>query len=203
MVTRISVALNLNYKEVVNEEAAPGFFSQLLGSNSYPDIQTEALTPEALESIESLVKASVGFVPDRDYFSINNFEFKPAISKQATAALRSGQMIEHLKQWTPWAMQVLVFIVFAFIAVRMFKRFVVPILEQAQLEEPVLAPALPSGTPKTVAELESELDGELMEMVSPLEVTKAEIMKKRVLEFIKDEPETACSLVRTWIMEEE
>ncbi|PIE02860.1 MAG: flagellar M-ring protein FliF [Acidobacteria bacterium] len=202
-ITRISVALNLDYREVENGEIASGFFSQLMGSSDAYEIQTEALSEEELTRIESLVKAAVGFVPKRDYFSINNFEFKPIISKRAAAQLRSGQLIERLKQWTPWIMQVVVFFAFILIATRMFKRFVVPILEQAQLEEPVTAPALPSGTPKTVAELESELDSELNDMVSPVEVTKAEIVRKRVLEFIKEEPDTACSLVRTWIMEEE
>jgi len=203
-VNRISVALNLDYKEVESTQEPPGFFSQLFGNNA--DLyatETVALTPEELAQIESLVKAAVGFVPDRDFFSINNFAFKPPISKRAVAALQADQFVERLKQWTPWVMQVLVFLVFVMVAIRMFRRFVVPILEQAQFEEPVVAPALPSGTPKTVAELESELDEELQDRVSPADVTKSEIMRKRVLDFVREDPETACGLLRSWLMEEE
>ena len=203
-VKRISVALNLDYKEVENVAETPGFFSQLFSSSAdLYDVKTQALTPEEMSQIENLVKAAVGFVPQRDFFSANNFPFKPLVSRKAVAAIRSDQWVERLKQWTPWVMQILVFMVFTLIAVRMFKRFVVPILEQAQLEEPVLAPALPSGTPKTVAELESELDTELQDRVSVADITKSEIIRKRVLEFVREDPETACGLLRTWIMEED
>jgi len=203
-VQRISVALNLDHKEVEKEEEAPGFFSSLFSSGPDPfDMETVALTPEELSQIENLAKAAVGFVAKRDYFSINNFPFKAPISRKAIASIRSNQVIDRIKQWSPWVMQVLVFLAFALVAMRMFRRFVVPILEQAQLEEPVVAPALPSGTPKTVAELESELDEELRGKVPSADVTKSEIMRKRVLEFIKEEPETACGLLRTWLMEEE
>jgi flagellar M-ring protein FliF len=171
-VQRISVALNLDHKEVEKEEEAPGFFSSIFSSGPDPyEMETVALTPEELSQIENLAKAAVGFVAKRDYFSINNFQFKAPISRKAMASIRSNQLIDRIKQWSPWVMQVLVFLAFTLVAIRMFRRFVVPILEQAQLEEPVVAPALPSGTPKTVAELESELDEELRGKVPSADVT--------------------------------
>jgi flagellar biosynthesis/type III secretory pathway M-ring protein FliF/YscJ len=119
------------------------------------------------------------------------------------ANMQSGQWMNTLREYTPWVMQIAVFLALIVIASKMFKRFVVPILEQAQLEEPALAPALPGGTPKTVAELEQELNEELAGMSANAEVTKSEIVRKRVMEFVLEDPESTAALLRTWLMEDD
>jgi flagellar M-ring protein FliF len=202
---RLSVALNLDYKEVEVVPESPGFLSKMMG-NQADLITTEfqAIPAEEQQQIENAVKAAVGFVPDRgDTFSLINTRFKPLISKKAMANMQSGQWMNTLREYTPWVMQIAVFLALIVIASKMFKRFVVPILEQAQLEEPALAPALPGGTPKTVAELEQELNEELAGMSANAEVTKSEIVRKRVMEFVLEDPESTAALLRTWLMEDD
>lgn len=203
-ITRMSVALNVDHKEVEVEGEEPGFFSKI--TRHRPDwITTERqpLTQDELQNLGDLVKASIGFVPGRDTFSIQNFAFKPAVSKKTQAALEIGQFFDAIQRWVPWALELLVFLAFIIVGVRLFRRFVSPILQQAQLEEPAVVAALPSSTPKTVAELESELEQEIEASLPATRTSKSQIIKKRVAEVCQQDPAAAASLLRTWILEDD
>ncbi len=203
-VERMSIALQLDYKEVETEKEKPGFFAKLTKTQA-DWIETELLplSQEELDRVRDLVMGATGFKQGRDFISIQNFQFKPLISKKVQASMDTGQLLELVKLWTPRVLQILLFIAFIMLGFSLFRRFVAPILQQAQLEEPAISAALPSGPPKTVAELESELEAEIESSIPSAQLSKAEIMKKRLIEMVQQDPETVSGLVRTWLLEDE
>lgn len=69
---------------------------------------------------------------------------------------------------------------------------------------PSEAPAqLPDALPKTVEELEAEIEGRLEEEleIPTREVKKGTILKKRLTELARNEPENFAQLIRTWLYE--
>lgn len=203
-VERLSIALQLDYKEVETQVREPNFFDKY--AKSEPDwitLEEVALSPEEIQQVESMVKGATNFNENRDYLSVVNFPFKPAISKRAQAEMSSGLLIQFIQDWTPTILQIIVFFLFVWIGIGLFRRFVAPILQQAQLEEPALSAALPSGPPKTVAELESELEEEIESSIPSAQLSKSEIMKKRLVEMTQQDPESIAGLVRTWLLEDE
>jgi len=203
-VERMSIALQLDYKEVETEKEKPGFIAKLTKTQA-DWIETEVLplSEEELNKVRDLVMGATGFKQGRDFISIQNFQFKPPISKRIQASMDTGQLFELVKLWIPRVLQVGLFIAFVLIGFSLFRRFVAPILQQAQLEEPAISAALPSGPPKTVAELESELEAEIESSIPSAQLSKAEIMKKRLIEMVQQDPETVSGLVRTWLLEDE
>lgn len=204
-IDRISVALQLDYKTVEKEVGEPGFFAKL--TKTEPDwIETErvALTPDELTRVRELVAGAIGLNQSRgDTISIQNFEFQPMISKKARASMETGLLLDYAKKWTIPILQLILFVLFVMWGISLFRRFVAPILQQAQLEEPALSAALPSGPPKTVAELESELEQEIEATSPSAQLSKSEIMKKRLIEMVQQDPESVASLVRTWMLEDD
>jgi len=203
-IERRSIALQLDYKIVETETATPGFFSKL--TKTQPDWITEEAKPleqDELDRIAELVKGATGFVEGRDFLSVQNFEFKPLVSKRAQASMETGLLFDYVDRWTKPVLTTIIFIIIMMVGFSLFRRFVAPILQQAQLEEPALSAALPSGPPKTVAELESELEAEIEASSPTAQLSKSEIMKKRLVEMVQQEPESVSSLVRTWLLEDE
>lgn len=204
-VERISVALQLDYKTVEKVEGQPTFFAKLTTTN--PDwIKTsyEPLTQDELARIRGLVEAAIGYqAPRGDNISIQNFEFRPMISKKAAATMETGGLLDFVREWSIPVLQLIVFILFVMWGISLFRRFVAPILQQAQLEEPALSAALPSGPPKTVAELESELEQEIEATSPSAQLSKSEIMKKRLMEMVQQDPDSVAGLVRTWLLEDD
>jgi len=203
-IQRISVALNLDYKETELVQAKPNVFMRLLKQDAdWIETKREPLTPEEIERIEELVKASVGFVENRDAISIHNFSFQPAIGLRAQASMEMSSFSENLRGWVPWLIQIGLFALLFLTGLRMFKRFIAPILAQAQMEEPALVTALPSATPKTVAELESEIQQELEAGIPSRQMSKSDIIRKRVVEVVQTDSAAAASLLRTWMLEDD
>ena len=203
-VDRMSIALQLDYKEVETEKEKPGFFAKLTKTQAdWIEVSHEPLAQTELDQVRELVEGATGFRDGRDFLSIQNFRFKPPVSKKLQASMDTGQLLELIKVWTPRILQIFIFIMFVLLGISLFRRFVAPILQQAQLEEPALSAALPSGPPKTVAELESELEAEIESSIPSAQLSKAEIMKKRLIEMVQQDPETVSGLVRTWLLEDE
>ncbi|MDJ0838074.1 MAG: flagellar basal-body MS-ring/collar protein FliF [Acidobacteriota bacterium] len=203
-IERRSIALQLDYKLDVTVAEPPGFFAKL--TKTQPDWIEEKLVPltrDELDRIEELVKGATGFVEGKDFISIQNFEFKPLVSKKAQAAMETGLLFEYIDRWTKPVLTTIIFVIIMMVGFSLFRRFVAPILQQAQLEEPALSAALPSGPPKTVAELESELEAEIEASSPTAQLSKSEIMKKRLVEMVQQDPESVASLVRTWLLEDE
>ncbi len=203
-IQRMSIALQLDYKEVEVEKEKPGFFAKLTKTQAdWIETQYQPLSQEEIDKVRELVMGATGFQANRDFLSVQNFEFKPLISKKARASMETGLLLDYIVKWTPAILQVIIFILFILLGISLFRRFVAPILQQAQLEEPAISAALPSGPPKTVAELESELEQEIESAIPSAALSKAEIMKKRLVEMVQQDPETVSGLVRTWLLEDE
>ena len=204
-VGKLSVALQLDYRTVETVQGEPSFFAKLTSTEAdWIKVEEVALDTSEMGRVRELVEAAVGFDEERgDSISIQNFPFRPAMSKKAMASAETGQLLEYLKKWTPTVLQVIIFILFVMWGISLFRRFVAPILQQAQLEEPALSAALPSGPPKTVAELESELEQEIEATSPSAQLSKSEIMKKRIIEMVQQDPESVSSLVRTWLLEDD
>ncbi|CAM2064537.1 flagellar M-ring protein FliF [Sulfidibacter corallicola] len=203
-IEKMSIALQLDYKEIEEETRQPGLIDKL--TKTEPDwIETklEALSQDEINRVRDLVIGATGFVNTRDYLSIQNFPFKPIVSKRAQAAMNTGLLLDYVSKWTPFVLQFIVFVLFVMLGISLFRRFVAPILQQAQLEEPAIAAALPSGPPKTVAELESELEQEIESAIPNAQLSKTEIMKKRLVEMTQQDPEAVAGLVRTWLLEDD
>ena len=62
---------------------------------------------------------------------------------------------------------------------------------------------LPEELPKTVEELEAEMEEQLEEEleIGAREVKKGAVLKKRITELAKAEPESFLQLIRTWLYE--
>lgn len=203
-IDRMTIALQLDYKETEVETREPGFFDKYMSSTpDWIETKYEPLNEDELSRVRSLVKGATGFQDQRDFLSVANFPFKPPISKRAQAAMDTGLLMELLNKWTPFLLKLIAFVLFMMVAISLFRRFVAPILQQAQLEEPAISAALPSGPPKTVAELESELEQEIEASIPSAQLSKSEIMKKRLIEMTQTDPEAVAGLVRTWLLEEE
>jgi flagellar biosynthesis/type III secretory pathway M-ring protein FliF/YscJ len=203
-IQRISVALNLDYKETELVQAKPNVFMRLLKQDAdWIETKREPLSQEEIDRIQELVKASVGFVENRDAISIHNFSFQPAIGLRAQASMEMSSFSENLRGWVPWLIQIGLFALLFLTGLRMFKRFIAPILAQAQMEEPALVTALPSSTPKTVAELESEIQQELEAGIPSRQMSKSDIIRKRVVEVVQTDSAAAASLLRTWMLEDD
>ncbi|MCB1052797.1 MAG: flagellar M-ring protein FliF [Acidobacteria bacterium] len=203
-IKRISVALNLDYKENEVVKEKPNVFMRLVKQDAdWIETESVPLTAGELDQISELVKASVGFVENRDKMSIHNFKFQPMIGLKARASMEMSGFTENLRGWVPIIIQFIIFTVLFMTGVRMFKRFVAPILAQAQMEEPALVSALPSSTPKTVAELESEIEQELEAGLPARQMNKGDIIRKRVAEVAQTDPVATASLLRTWLLEDD
>jgi len=203
-VERRSIALQLDYKLQETETEPPGFFGKL--TKTQPDWITVAeipLTQEEMDRVTELVKGATGFVETQDFISVQNFQFRPLVSKKAQASMETGLLFDYVDRWTKPVLTTIIFIIIMMIGFSLFRRFVAPILQQAQLEEPALSAALPSGPPKTVAELESELEAEIEASSPTAQLSKSEIMKKRLIEMVQQDPDSVASLVRTWLLEDE
>ncbi len=203
-IQRMSIALQLDYKELEIEKEKPGFFAKL--TKTTPDwIETSVvpLTEEELQNVRDLVVGATGFVANRDFLSVQNFPFKPPISKKARASMETGLLLDYVREWTQPILQLIIFILFVLLLISLFRRFVAPILQQAQLEEEAVAAAIPAGPPKTVAELESELEQEIESSIPNAQLSKSEIMKKRLIEMVQQDPEAVSGLVRTWLIEDD
>jgi len=201
---RMSIALQLDYKEVEVETEKPGFFAKLTKTDAdWIETKTEPLTEGELTQIRDLVMGATGFVDGRDYLSIQNFPFKPPISMKTRASMETGLLLDYIREWTQPILQLIIFILFMLLLISLFRRFVAPILQQAQLEEEAVAAAIPAGPPKTVAELESELEAEIESAIPSSQLSKSEIMKKRIVELVQQDPDSVSGLVRTWLIEDD
>ena len=84
-----------------------------------------------------------------------------------------------------------------------FAEILTPEAELAALAEGGAPGALALDSPKTVKELEAQLDsnaGLLLPM--PVEIRKSDILRQRITEFIQREPDNAAQVMRMWLTEE-
>jgi len=169
-------------------------------------------TPEDLQKIQGLVAASVGLEPDRgDQLTVQNVSFEEA-APVAPEVPRT--VVQRVQEYTPqiWeGTRMVIVMVIALVALLFVVR---PMLKNATtlaLATPVAGVAgggagvlAPGQTPRTVKDLESELEARLDAAAAQgAEGRRLPVLTKRVTAISDSEPENVAKLLRGWIAEGE
>lgn len=145
-----------------------------------------------------------------DSFSFSEVSFD-SLHQVATTIEKEERFLEQRKMldifdWSDWTALVkipllitILFAIFWFVIKPIGKIILEPVL---QLPSQAAA-QIPEELPKTVEELEAEIEGKLEDEIdlASKEVTKGTILKKRIAELAKNEPEGFAQLLRTWLNE--
>jgi flagellar M-ring protein FliF len=196
-IKRQSVAVVIDLRRTVGEDGSLQFVSW---------------GAENLQRWEELLKNAVGLDEQRgDTLTLEEDSFEH--SHRMEQEVEQQRLIEQNRRmydpfdWTDWTSLVkiplivlVVFIALWFIVRPVGKRVLAPLL---QLPVGRAAAALPERLPKTVEELEAEMEEKLEEEldIGTREVKKGTILKKRISELAKNEPETFMQLIRSWLYE--
>jgi len=159
---------------------------------------TTPRTPEQLEKIEGLVAAAVGLDPARgDSLTVENIAFDvPEIEEPAppsTWQVYGPQLLDAARIGAVLLLGVLAFL---FVVRPIVSRAVAALPSgQTQVER------LPNQLPRTVQEVEGDLEAELDAVTGSQR--KLPILTKRLTEMTTKSPDNAARLIRTWLAEEE
>ena len=170
-------------------------------------------TPEDLQKIQGLVAAAVGLEPDRgDQLTVQNVSFE---EPPADVPAAPQTLVQRVTEYSPqlWeGARMLVVMVIAVVALLFVVR---PMLRAAPVV-PGVAPALaaagssaavlpPGQAPRSVADLESELEAQLDAAASAqgADARRLPVLTKRVTAISDKEPENVAKLLRGWISESE
>ena len=163
-------------------------------------------TPEEMKQLDDLVRAAIGFNPQRgDELSIQNVSFQqppPEVQLAPTPVQRTLRIIEPYSWLLRYAGLALLFLVIYMFVLRPVKSQVLATLRA--LPQSARQAALPAGAAgkepgnsMTMAEVENELQKELLETNS--EVMRAVVLKRHLVDKIKKEPAGATRLVQSWV----
>jgi flagellar M-ring protein FliF len=169
--------------------------------------ETVPLTDEELAKINEQVAAAVGIEKGRgDVVSVVNMPFTPTITKEELDQMASEKMWNRIFKLSTPLISLLFFVVLLLFVIKPIVRTVItPVLESFKpaLEEKPKE-TIKKLPPKTVAELEAEIEAEIdSEFVPGIEVKRIEIIRERVLEAVKNDPEQAAGFFRSMLIEEE
>jgi len=169
--------------------------------------ETVPLTDDEMEKINEQVVAAVGIEKGRgDVVSVVNMAFASSISKAELGKMASEKMWNRIfKLATPLISLVFFIILLLFVIKPIVKTVITPVLESFKpaLEEKPME-KIKKLPPKTVAELEAEIEAEIdSEFIPGIEVKRVEIIRERVLEAVKNDPEQAAGFLRSMLIEEE
>jgi flagellar M-ring protein FliF len=167
-------------------------------------------TPEQIQKIQGIVAAAVGFDQQRgDQITVENVAFDEPVVEEGpppTIIQRFAPQLEEASRLGT----VLILALLAFLLVirpAMKKMGLLP--EKKKKLPKALAPAeaLPVVTvqaPKTVAELESEIEAELDKVAAEksAEYRKMPVLTRKVSNLSRNEPEQVAKLLRSWMNEE-
>jgi flagellar M-ring protein FliF len=198
-VARLSVAVILDDDQVAKQSKD--------GSTS---LERKPRTPEELQKIQALVAAAVGLETERgDHLTVENVSFdEPAVEQGPTPGI--------LEKYSPQIWEGSRIAVVALLGVIALLVFVRPLMRKAGVNgsktkelapaatPPQLAMAVPGQGPKTVAELESEIDEELNAVTAQYaESRRLPVLTRRVSSVTINEPENVAKLLRQWIADTE
>ena len=197
-VARLSVAVILDDGHV----SSPGEDGQVA-------VTRQPRTPEELQKIQALVAAAVGLEPARgDQLTVENVAFDEPILIEPPPA-------PFYERYAPQLWEGARIAAVATIAMLAFFMFVRPMLRRVGLQPaplvgavttatPPLAMAAAGARPRTVAEMESEIDAELDAVTAKYaEERRLPVLTRRVSSVTVNEPESVAKLLRTWIHESE
>lgn len=174
--------------------------------------KTTPRSADELKKIRDLISSAVGFDASRgDQLTVENiaFEINPGLDEVKPTFYENWK--ELIQPAIRYGAFIILFLLVYFLMVRPVTRKVMapaeeilaPPSEQTVLAEGATSSGLTLDSPKTVKELEAQLDsnaGLLLPM--PAEIRKSDILRQRITEFIQREPENAAQVMRMWLTEE-
>jgi flagellar M-ring protein FliF len=186
-IARLSVAVILD-NEAVTTKNADGS----LAHSSKPR------PPEQLQKINALVAAAVGLDTERgDQLTVENVPFEETPveipAPVSTWQRYAPQAVEGVRTIVPLALGLLALL------------FVVrPLMRRALPTAIVSAPALTAQGPRSVADLESDIEAQLDAAIAEksAERLKLPVLTRRLSALTTSEPEHAARLIRMWIAED-
>jgi flagellar M-ring protein FliF len=160
---------------------------------------TKPRAPETLQKIQGLVAAAVGLDTERgDNLTVENVPFEEA-------PIEDVPTVSTWQRVVPQAMD----------GVRVFAPFVLGLLALLLVVRPLMrratggvsvtaAPVMPAQLPKTVADLEGEIEAQLDAAVEEKTAgqRKLPVLARRVSTLTTHEPEHAARLLRMWMTED-
>ena len=167
---------------------------------------------DELKKIRDLISSAVGFDATRgDQLTVENiaFEINPGLDEVKPSFYEKWK--ELIQPAIRYGAFIILFLLVYFLMIRPVTKKVMapaqeiltPEAELAALAEGGVPSALALDSPKTVKELEAQLDsnaGLLLPM--PVEIRKSDILRQRITEFIQREPDNAAQVMRMWLTEE-
>ena len=199
-VARLSVAVILDDDQVAKQ-----------GQDGSTQLVRKPRTPEELQKIQALVAAAVGLETERgDHLTVENVSFdEPPVEQGPTPSV--------LEKYSPQIWEGSRIAVVALLGVIALFVFVRPLMRKAGVNPagkakelaaaaamPALAMPVPGQGPKTVAELESEIDEELNAVTAQYaESRRLPVLTRRVSSVTINEPENVAKLLRQWIADAE
>jgi flagellar M-ring protein FliF len=162
--------------------------------------QTKSRPPQEIQKIHDVVAAAVGLDMDRgDQLTVENIAFEePAVDDlpPQTPDWRRPSPLQ-LEMGLVGAALLVLFLVFAAIR-RVVKRRRLPAAPIAEI-----GPVVVSQSPRTVAEMEGEMDAELLDAGPPdPQARRLPALTRRVAKLTQAEPENAARLLRSWLAED-
>ena len=196
-VARLSVAVILDDDQVGKPDA-----------NGLVKVARKPRTPEELQKIQGLVAAAVGLETARgDQLTVENVSFDEPVFEEEPPPTLLEKVTPQLWEGSRIAAVALVgFLAFVMIVRPMLRRAGVKTEKQVE-ELAAAAVAMPAGgpaAPRTVADLESEIDAELDQLIKQnADSRRLPVLTRRVSAVTVNEPEHVAKLLKGWIQETE
>lgn len=209
-------------KTVTVEQKAYGTLQRLTVAVVVNDRQTKEKSPDGktdvivgkprsqdeMRSIRNLVAMTVGYNEKRgDQIEVSNISFDTTQQDKESDIIKRERIMDLVGVVSKYALAALIVILFYFLVIRkILKRLDKPVtvhedgsITYGKLEGDMgIDITLDDSYPKTLEELEKEIESELDES-SPLDVdtVKSKVMLKKIEEFALEDPEAMASLIKT------
>ncbi|MGC9061785.1 flagellar basal-body MS-ring/collar protein FliF [Calditerrivibrio sp.] len=171
-------------------------------------------TKEELDKIKGLVAKAAGFDEKRgDQIEVTNVSFDTSQMSESKL-LEKEKMNELIIQISKYVMVLIMFLLFYFLVIRPIMKKLGDIKETKSGELAAVGDIPIKGAnvdlqlddnvkfPKTLEELEREIESELDEKVSvDVGTVKTKVMVKKIEEAVKEDPEMIANLIKTWLKE--
>ncbi|MGC8768531.1 flagellar basal-body MS-ring/collar protein FliF [Calditerrivibrio sp.] len=171
-------------------------------------------TKEELDKIKGLVAKAAGFDEKRgDQIEVTNVSFDTSQMSESKL-LEKEKMNELIIQISKYVMVLIMFLLFYFLVIRPIMKKLGDIKETKSGELAAVGDIPIKGAnvdlqlddsvkfPKTLEELEREIESELDEKVSvDVGTVKTKVMVKKIEESVKEDPEMIANLIKTWLKE--
>jgi flagellar M-ring protein FliF len=194
-VARLSVAVILDDDQVAKPAA-----------DGQTTIARAPRSPEEIQKIHGLVAAAVGLEPDRgDLLTVENVSFDEPVMIEPPPA-------PFFERYSPQLWEGGRILSVGIVGILGFFMFVRPLMRRAGVQTVALAatptaaqmPAAAAGRPRTVAEMESEIDAQLDAVTAQYaEDRRLPVLTRRLSSVTVNEPENVAKMLRSWIHDSE